>query len=237
MPGVSSRGIFLSYRREETAAAARLLQLELERRFADTKVFLDVDSIEAGADFYEAIRQAVSSCAVLVALIGRQWATLKDEKGRRRLDDPDDLVRSEVRTALYRDLRVIPVLVDGARPLRRQELPSELRLLASLNALELSYTRYRHDADRLLDVIQRRLDAPEENVALRSMEIRARAAEQARDAVGARAVYAELARARKQAFGPEDPATLAARANLARLTAAEGNAARARAVRRAAAVV
>jgi hypothetical protein len=76
-------------------------------------VFMDLDSIEAGLDFAQVITEAVDSCAVLVALIGRQWATLADEGGRRRLDDPDDFVRFEVRTALERGVRVIPVLVDG----------------------------------------------------------------------------------------------------------------------------
>ena len=94
-------------------------------------------------------------CAVLVALIGRQWATMEDEEGRRRIDDPDDLVRFEVQAALERGLRVIPVLVDGARPLHQQQLPAELQKLARLNALELSYGRYEYDADRLLNIIQR----------------------------------------------------------------------------------
>ena len=39
-------------------------------------------------------------------------------------------------------MRVIPVLVDGARPLQPQQLPAELQKLARLNALELSYDRY-----------------------------------------------------------------------------------------------
>jgi len=52
-------------------------------------------------------------------------------------------------------VRVIPVLVDGARPLRQQDLPAELHKLARLNAHRLSYDQYQDDADRLLDLIQR----------------------------------------------------------------------------------
>ncbi len=91
MAGLSSRGIFLSYRREDTAPYVRLLQVELRKRFPDVRVFVDMDSIEPGLDFAEVIREALDSCAVLVALIGRQWATLTDETGRRRLDNPTDL--------------------------------------------------------------------------------------------------------------------------------------------------
>jgi WD40 repeat protein len=158
--GSSSGGIFLSYRREDAAPYARLLQYQLSERFPDARVFMDLDSIEAGLDFAEVIRDAVNSSAVLVALIGRQWATLADEQGRRRLDDPDDYVRFEVQTALKRGVRVIPVLVDNARPLRQQQLPSELHKLARLNALELTYGRYQYDSGRLLDLVQRVLAAP-----------------------------------------------------------------------------
>ena len=151
----SSEGIFLSYRREDAAPYARLLQFQLRERFPNTRVFMDLDSIEAGLDFTEVIEQAVGSCAVLVALIGRQWATLANEEGHRWLDNTDDIVRVEIQTALQRGVRVIPVLVDGAKPLRQQELPAELQKLARLNALALSYDRYQSDADRLLDLIQR----------------------------------------------------------------------------------
>jgi TIR domain len=159
VPGSSLRGIFLSYRREDAAPYARLLKFQLSERFPDAQVFMDLDSIEAGLDFAEVITEAVDSSVVLVALIGRQWATLVDEQGQRRLDDPDDLVRFEVQMALEQGVRVIPVLVDGARPLRQQQLPSELSKLARFNALEVSYGRYDYDAGRLLDLIERVLAA------------------------------------------------------------------------------
>ena len=159
MPDSSSWGVFLSYRREDAGPYARLLQSQLRERIPDARVFMDLDSIEAGLDFAEVIRAAVDSCTVFVALIGRQWATLVDEQGQRRLDNPDDFVRFEVQTALERGVRVIPVLVDDAKPLRQQELPPELRKLAQLNALEMSYGRYQYDADRLLDLIEHVLAA------------------------------------------------------------------------------
>jgi hypothetical protein len=159
VPGLSSWGIFLSYGREDAAPYARLLQFQLRERLPDARVFMDLDSIEPGLDFAEVIQEAVDSCAVLVALIGRQWPTLSDEEGRRRLDNPDDYVRFEVQAALERGVRVIPVLVDGARPLQQQQLPAELQKLARLNAFELSYGRYDYDADRLLDIIKRLLSA------------------------------------------------------------------------------
>jgi hypothetical protein len=156
------RGIFLSYRRADVAPYARLLQSQLRERFPGIHIFmdldLDLDSSETGSDFAEVIRETVNSCSVLVALIGRQWATIADEQGRRRLDDPDDYVRLEVEAAFERRVRMIPVLVDGARPPRAEQLPAELRRLAQLNALELSYARFQYDVDQLLDLIERVLD-------------------------------------------------------------------------------
>jgi hypothetical protein len=155
MPGVSRRGVFLSYRRDDAGPYARSLHLQLSQRIPDAPIFMDLDSIEPGLDFAEVIEDAVTSSAVLMALIGRQWATLTDQDGARRLDNPDDYVRFEVTTALERGVRVIPVLIDGAKPLRQQDLPAELHKLARLNVHKLSYDRYQDDADRLLDLIQR----------------------------------------------------------------------------------
>jgi hypothetical protein len=149
--------VFISYRREDAAPYARLLQYELRERFPEADVFVDVDSIEPGSDFTETIQRALGSCAVLLALIGRQWLTLTDEEGQRRLEDPDDYVRLEIQTALDRGVRVIPVLVDNARALRLQQLPEPLGKLARLNAVELSYSRYQYDAERLLNAVGRML--------------------------------------------------------------------------------
>ena len=155
-PGRAS-GIFISYRHNDAGPYARLLQVYLLDRFPHAPVFMDLDSIEAGADFVEAIEAGVGSCRVLVALIGPRWLMLADEEGRRRLDNPDDWIRFEIRTALKRRVRVIPVLVDGAKMPRQEQLPTDIGDLARLNALEMSYDRYAYDTSRLAAVIQRAL--------------------------------------------------------------------------------
>ncbi len=151
-------GIFISYRHADALPHARLLQINLRERFPGAPVFMDLDSIEVGVDFANVIGDAIKACSVMVVLIGPQWVTLANEEGRRRLDEPDDDVRFEVRTALRRGVWVIPVLVEGARPPRQQELPPDLGRLAKLNALEMSCDhRYQFDADRLMGVIERAL--------------------------------------------------------------------------------
>ncbi len=156
-PPAAAGRIFISYRREETAYPAGWLYDRLADRFGGGQVFKDVDSIQLGDDFVEVITSAVGSCDVLLALIGDQWLTITDEHGRRRLDDPDDFVRLEIEAALTRNVRVIPILVDGARMPRADELPGSLARLVRLQALELSPARFDFDTGRLLKVLDRTL--------------------------------------------------------------------------------
>ena len=85
-----------------------------------------MDTIEPGVDFAEEIFRAVAACKVLLAIIGPTWLTAADERGRRRLDDPDDIVRLEIEAALARGVRVIPILVEGAVMPAREDLPESL---------------------------------------------------------------------------------------------------------------
>jgi hypothetical protein len=136
----------------------------LADRFGANQVFKDVDSIPLGDDFVEAINRAVASCDVLLALIGADWLTVAAPNGRRRLDDPADFVRLEIEAALARQVRVIPILIDGATMPAPDELPESLRGLGRRQALELSPSRFEFDTSRLLRVLDstmaEALDAP-----------------------------------------------------------------------------
>jgi hypothetical protein len=157
-PHATSR-IFISYRREETAYPAGWLFDRLVEHYGEGQIFKDVDSIELGDDFVEVITKAVGSTDVLLALIGDEWLTVTDEDGRRRLDDPADFVRVEIEAALARAVRVIPILVDGARMPRADELPASLAPLARRQALELNPSRFASDTTRLLKVLENTLGA------------------------------------------------------------------------------
>ncbi|HYU34141.1 MAG TPA: TonB family protein [Thermoanaerobaculia bacterium] len=149
--------IFISYRRQDSSGHTGRLFDALSGHFAG-RLFMDVDTLEPGVDFAEAIEQAVGSCEVLIVVIGREWLTIKDAAGQRRLDDPADFVRLEVETALERKIRVIPVLVQGAPMPRTEELPPSLSRLARRNAIELSDARWAYDVDRLARTIQKILE-------------------------------------------------------------------------------
>jgi hypothetical protein len=96
------------------------------------------------------IRQAVATCDALVAVIGRRWLNAR-YKGRRRLDDPQDFVHTEIATALTRKVPVIPVLVDGAEMPTAAQLPPPLAVLAHCNGMALRSGRgFRADVARLI---------------------------------------------------------------------------------------
>src|SRR5215472_4980791 len=94
-----SPSIFVSYRRVDTGHAAGRLRDWLVERVAPTQVFMD---------------DSVSACSVLLAIIGKHWISVRDDQGNFRLNNPRDWVVLEIKTALARDIHVVPVLVDGA---------------------------------------------------------------------------------------------------------------------------
>jgi hypothetical protein len=145
--------IFISYRREDASAYAGRLYDRLSAHYGRERIFMDVDSIEPGADFGEAIEQTVASCDVFIAVIGKHWLDSQDAEGARRLDSPDDFVRLEISTALGRKIRVIPLLVANARMPRSDELPDPMKLLARRNAFEVSDVGFHENVSRLLEVL------------------------------------------------------------------------------------
>jgi hypothetical protein len=149
---VGSR-IFISYRRDDSPAYAGRLFDQLSARFGPSQVFMDVDTLEPGVDFIQMIEESVSSVDVLIAVIGRSWANAVDESGRRRLDAPEDFVRLEVGGALRRNIRVIPVLVGGAKMPTAAELPEDLVGLLRRNGLEIPDLDWRSGTERLFVAI------------------------------------------------------------------------------------
>jgi hypothetical protein len=181
---LSAGRVFISYRREDTAWQALPLFDRLAHRYGSGQIFKDVDSIQLGDDFVQKITTAVASCDVLLALIGEQWLTITDEHGTARLDNPDDYVRLEIEAALTRNIRVIPILVAGARMPRPDQLPPSLAKLVRRHALELSPSHFESDISRLQNALDRALaDLNTQRVAKLRRQSRDHAAAQDWDAV------------------------------------------------------
>jgi tetratricopeptide (TPR) repeat protein len=152
LPGHHERPprIFMSYRRSDTSGFAGRLYEDLSHHFGSQRIFRDIENIEPGVDFASAVQDAVRESGVLLVLIGRDWLNCADSAGRRRLDDPDDLVRLEVAGALGIELAIIPVLVEKARIPVVEELPEPLADLVRHNTIELDEVRWSSDVSRLI---------------------------------------------------------------------------------------
>ncbi len=145
--------IFISYRRADSAGHTGRIHDRLLEYYGADDLFIDVDTIEPGRDFVQVVQEAVNACDELIAVIGREWLEITGAGGGRRLDDAQDLVRVEIATALDRGIPVIPVLVQGAGAPNTDDLPDVLKRLATLNALEISDTRFHSDMGRLIGVL------------------------------------------------------------------------------------
>ncbi|HEY1740638.1 MAG TPA: AAA family ATPase, partial [Acidimicrobiia bacterium] len=142
--------IFLSYRRSDTAGHAGRLFDALTARLGVGTVFMDVDTIAPGVDFTTAVRDAISGCDLVLALIGQQWLTAQDPQGRERLHLEDDYLRLEIEAALQRDIPTVPVLVQDARMPHPDELPPSIAAFAHRNAIALTDHRWHQELDAFI---------------------------------------------------------------------------------------
>jgi hypothetical protein len=149
--------VFINYRRSDSQGSAGRLFDRLLQHFERDQLFIDVDAIEPGVDFVDSLDKQVSNCSAFIAVIGPGWLTARNAAGERRLDNPSDYVRVEIESALKRDIRVIPVLVDGASMPPPSELPASLEPLSRRNAVEIAHHRFTTDCDALAVAIKRAL--------------------------------------------------------------------------------
>jgi hypothetical protein len=172
--------------------------------FHSDLVYMDVDDIEPGLDFFEVIEETLQKCHILLVVIGRNWLNAADEQGR-RIDNPEDLVRHEIRVALRRNIRVIPILVDGARMPRSNDLPGDIAKLIRRNGVQLHHDKFNIDVAHLIDKIQ--------VIMKRAEESHAREAALQKDAIEARHQAEDILRQaeaeKKQKKGEEKRGALA----------------------------
>lgn len=145
--------VFICYRRSETAAMAGRVHDHLRLRLGDDGVFKDVYSMTAGRDFREHVRHALARSDVVLLFIGSEWLHATDKSERRRLDNPEDLVRQEAEQALELGIPVIPVLVEDVEMPEADELPPSLQRVAYLHGTRLRDADFDYDLGRLCDAI------------------------------------------------------------------------------------
>jgi hypothetical protein len=137
-------GIFVSYRRADSAGYAGRLVDKLKSAFGD-QVFFDVDSIRPGANFHDVINETLAKCGAVVLLIGKRW--LERNESSPPFGDSQDVITQEVQSTLDLKIPIVPVLVDGASMPGEAVLPERFQRISSLNAMELRHMSFDRDAD------------------------------------------------------------------------------------------
>ena len=127
---MAKQSIFISYRRQDTVAYAGRIYDRLAAKYGEHNVFMDIDRIEPGQDFVDAINHSVAEAGVLLVLIGREWIKMTDKSGVPRLDNPEDFVRLEILAGLEQKTVIIPVLLADAEMPSAQVLPPPLQPFA-----------------------------------------------------------------------------------------------------------
>jgi hypothetical protein len=141
--------VFISYRRHDAKYPAQRIYDAFCRVLSRDSVFMDVDSIPPGADFVEFLEGWVEKCEILVALIGRDWAS------RKRLQNDNDFVRIEIRAALKRGIPVVPVLLDGTPMPKQERLPDDLKKFVRRQAEYVDFRTFNADVKRLIKRLAR----------------------------------------------------------------------------------
>ncbi|MEU8006743.1 toll/interleukin-1 receptor domain-containing protein [Catellatospora sp. NPDC049111] len=146
--------VFISFRNGDGEWAAVALDMVLKVEYGDENVFRSSRSIRSGYEFTHELQTGLrTACAVLV-VIGRQWLSITDDTGNRKIDQVGDWVRREVGESLVAGIPVIPVLVDGATLPRAAELPPDISALSVRQSVRLDRKQAESDIENMLQKLR-----------------------------------------------------------------------------------
>ncbi|MCT2588276.1 toll/interleukin-1 receptor domain-containing protein [Actinophytocola gossypii] len=143
--------IFLSYRTDDSVHATMAISDRLAGHFGRERVFRDHDSLRVGTLYPRRIRSALERSDVVLAVIGPRWLESRDGRDRRRIDDPRDWVRVELRMAFRQEIPVVPVLLDGTPLPAREQLPEDLGLLPLSTFHQVRHQSWAADLQALVE--------------------------------------------------------------------------------------
>lgn len=125
--------IFISYRRSDSADAAKLIHERLARLVPGWQVFYDHASLQYGDVFPKNIRDAVLNADIVLVTMGPRWLEILKERKHRT---EKDFVLEEVALALSGNRLVVPVLVNNATALAQNSLDEfpDIAPLAEMHA-------------------------------------------------------------------------------------------------------
>lgn len=129
--------IFICYRHEDEPQLSDEIYNHLTRVGFD--VFRDHKPLDtcAGENISEHITSILKQTKIMLVIIGPKWLNLTDSQGKRKLDDQKDPVRFEIKSALKRNIRIIPVLLNQTPMPPSQHLPSDIEKFSKQIALRI----------------------------------------------------------------------------------------------------
>jgi hypothetical protein len=139
----------------------------LDDAFGSENVFFDERSIGTGGDFLGQVGGAIYTSDVILVVIGQDWATIRDSRGRLRLNDADDPVRWEVGLALASGRVLVPVLVGHASMPSKGDVPRDLRDITTRSGVRLEAGA---GFDASVDDLIERLGGPRRHAGPRSYD-------------------------------------------------------------------
>lgn len=161
---MTEASIFISYRRDDDAARAVMLNLIIVGTFNEPtkppKVRIYRDTAERlGVAWPEEIRERCGSADIVLVVIGPKWLEAKDQYKRRRIDQPNDWVRQEIELA--RDKTVIPIAFGGAIVPPAEALPEAIDYLSGRRGVSVRDECAETDLQPVLAEIERHLPSAE----------------------------------------------------------------------------
>jgi hypothetical protein len=123
-----SHDIFISYHHQDTGPDAGRFAAGLSEQYGTRRVFIDYQSFAAAEQIEQLVAKA-GSVRLLIAFIGRNWAT--------KVSAETDFVRRELLAGLKGKAHIIPIFVDRG-PLTESDVPQELRDLIPINGVVLN---------------------------------------------------------------------------------------------------
>ena len=146
--------IFLSYRHSDTDASVGRIYDRLVQLVPRNRVFFDIIAVGPGIDFEREIATAMQASEIALFFIGDKWVGPETATGSSRIWEDGDYVRTEARAALaINNIKILPVLVNGARMPRRGQLPPDIQEITARNALLLRHERFDDDARTIVAAI------------------------------------------------------------------------------------
>jgi hypothetical protein len=136
--------IFISYKTVDTQQIVYTIKSELAREYGEQNVQMDVDFIKGGQKIRTEIKQAIANCDLLIPIIGGNW-----------LDVTPD-VQAEIELALNYNKAILPILWDGAKMPKPNQLPASIREITEILGMPLrSGSEFRSGIRNIVDAVER----------------------------------------------------------------------------------